>query len=42
MHVVYAGFIENGRKVAELATKSSLYLDDNLIMNILIFVVTIK
>lgn len=37
IHVLYAGIIENGRKAAELAVKSSLYLDEKFIMHILGF-----
>ncbi|MGE6415979.1 hypothetical protein ACQKDD_17595 [Planococcus kocurii] len=36
-HIVYAGIIENGRKAAELAVKSSIYLNEKFIMHILGF-----
>lgn len=37
IHAVYAGIIENGRRAAELAAQSSLYLDSSFIVHILGF-----
>lgn len=37
IHVVYAGIIEDGRKAAELAVESNLYLDESFVTHILGF-----